>query len=67
MRDGKCKACDIQEGCANCDNGLCSACLPGYFMNDNKVCTRCNNTMPVCLECTSANKCTKCDDNIALL
>ena len=40
---------------------VCSACLEGYFTNDNGVmCTKCADNCATCSEANNANKCSTC-------
>ncbi|ESU41145.1 Variant-specific surface protein [Giardia duodenalis] len=61
-----------KEGCMTCaKNGgapVCSACLEGYFTNDNGVtCTKCADNCATCSEANNENRCLTCMTGLFLV
>ena len=60
----KCLYCPA--GCSDCkDANTCLTCLPGFFLNDEKNCVKCNVTG--CATCTQDGGCTACQEGFYLV
>lgn len=56
--------CNSIPNCADaaCDPNGCSACVPGFYLNDLRECVACSDTLEYCATCSSATTCTSCNN-----
>ena len=57
-----CRHCTVTGG-----QPACTDCEPGFFVDSRGTCKSCGEQHTNCLECSSADKCDKCDTKIASL
>lgn len=67
-----CQICyRVNEGCDICITAKkCSNCLPGYFLQADSTCSRCDSYIPNCLLCENNGNntvCNSCDKNYRLV